>query len=247
MKHVRKSRCSKRNLAERMRYTVETEILAQLQSKSRAELQVLLERLIQQQPDIQPLVATLLKLPATGAGRACTLDPATISSQVTAAFSCAGRGWGAASHAAMELDRLSEIGDHCIKAGQWANAQAVYATIAEDILPSYEELEDEDQIAGVLDNCSAGLIACLEAQEALSPEDRLDEVQRKALLTSLFALWTFNASYVREESALSEVFARYTTASERALIEQWAQQDTQTGGLSRPARHLLEMLSSHRA
>lgn len=178
-----------------MRYTVETEILAQLQSKSRAELQVLLERLIRQQPDIQPLVATLLKLPATGsasvaspsgAGRACTLDPATISSQVTAAFSRAGRGWGAASHAAMELDRLSEIGDHFTEAGQWANAQAVYATIAEDILPSYEELEDEDQIAGVLDNCSAGLIACLEAQETLSSEDRLDEVQRKALLTSLF-------------------------------------------------------------
>jgi hypothetical protein len=100
-----------------MRYTRETEIREQLQTKSRAELQVLLERLIQQQPDIQPLLATLLKLPATGsdsapqppgAGRICTLDPGTIRSQVTTAFSHAGRGWGAASYAAMELVKTHE-------------------------------------------------------------------------------------------------------------------------------------------
>jgi hypothetical protein len=195
----------------------------------------------------------LLKLPAPGgssttqqpgAGRERTLDPATISSQVATAFSRAGRGWKAASHAALELDRLSEIGDYFTEVGQWANAQVVYATIADAILPSYEELEDEDQIAGVLENCSAGLIACLEVQESLSLQDRLDEEQRKALLTSLFALWQFDANYGRGESDLPEVLARSTTASERTLLEQWMRQDKQVGTESRQARHLLAALAA---
>lgn len=232
----------------------ETEILTQLQNMSRAELQVLLERLVRQQPDIWPLLVTLLKLPASesdssaqqpGAGRVCTLDSATISSQVTMAFDRAGRGWGAASLASTELYRLAEIGDHFSEVGQWANAQVVYATIAETILPSYEELEDEDQIAGVLESCSSGLMACLEVQESLPLQDRLDEEQRKALLTSLFALWQFDADYGSGsgESDLPEVLARFTTASERTLLEQWVRQDSQVGAQSRYARHLLEVLA----
>ena len=239
-----------------MTNTPGSEILEQLQNKSREELQVLQERLIQQQPDIKPLVGMLLKLPLTssvseiqkpGAGRERTIDPAAISSQVRAAFSHAGGGWGAASRAALELDRLSEIGDHFTEVGQWANAQVVYATIAEEILPSYEELEDEDQIAGVLENCIAGLIPCLEVQEDLPPEDQLDEAQRKALLTSLFALWKFDSSYGRDENDIPEVFARHVTASERAMIEQWVQQEMKAGEESWQTRHMrdfLEMLHS---
>jgi len=231
----------------------ETEILAQLQNMSRAELQVLLERLVRQQPDIWPLLITLLKLPASeseasaqqpGAGRACTLDSATISSQVTLAFDRAGRGWEAASFASTELYRLCEIGDHFTEAGQWANAQVVYATIAETILPSYEALEDEDQIAGVLENCSSGLMACLEVQESLPLLDRLDEAQRKALLASLFALWQFEADDGTGESDLPELLARFTTASERTQIEQWVRQGTQVNAESGYARHLLEVLAS---
>ncbi|HEY1353160.1 MAG TPA: hypothetical protein VGF67_26395 [Ktedonobacteraceae bacterium] len=236
-----------------MRYTRETEIREQLQTKSRAELQVLLERLIEQQPDIQPLIATLLKLPATdsasapqapGAGRICTLDPGTIRSQVTTAFSRAGGGWGAASHAAMELHRLAEIGDHFIEVGQWANAQIVFATIAAEILPSYEELEDEDQIAGVLEGCIDGLVACLEAQGDLALEERLEEAQRRALLTSLFALWQFDTEYGGGESVLPDVFAREMTDSEHALVEQWVRQTMQTGTESRQTRQMLEALAT---
>jgi hypothetical protein len=234
----------------------EADILAHIQKMSQAELQVLLERLVRQQPTIQPLLTTLLQVPATegaatgqqpGAGRVGTLDPATISSQVATVFSQAGRGWEAANYAALELNRLCEIGDRFSEAGQWANAQVVYATIADAILPSYEELEDEVQIAGVLENCSIGLIDCLEAQESLPLQDRLDEEQRKVLLTSLFALWQFDAEYGTGESDLPEVLARATTASERTLLKQWVQQDMQGGAGSRQARHLLDMLAEFSA
>jgi hypothetical protein len=142
------------------------------------------------------------------------------------------------------LDRLAEIGDHFIEAGQWANAQIVYATIAEEILPFYEELEDEDQIAGVLEGCIDGLVACLEAQGNVPPEERLDEAQRKTLLTSLFALWQFDTEYGRGESVLPNVFARETTASEHALIEQWIRQTIQAGTESRQTRQMLDALAT---
>jgi hypothetical protein len=52
-----------------------------------------------------------------------------------------------------------DIGDRFIEAGQWANAQVVYATVADAILPSYEELEEEDHLAGVLKGCIGGLLS----------------------------------------------------------------------------------------
>ena len=216
----------------------DSELLEQLQTKNREELLTLLEQLIQQQPDIQPLLRVLLKLSATrntpaeatpGAGRERTIDPANIRSQVAAAFSHAGNGWGAVTLAAMELDRLLEIGDRFTETGQWANAQVVYATIADQILPSYEELEDEDQLAGVLTNCIAGLLSCLEVQEDLSPEDQLEAEGRKALLTTLFALWKFSYNYGSEESDIPEVLANHITTNERTMIEQWVQKELKSG------------------
>src|SRR5581483_7711670 len=155
--------------------------------------------------------------------------------------------WGAASRAALELYRLSEIGDRFTETGQWANAQVVYSAIVEEILPSYEELEDEDQLAGVLENCSASLVACLEVQEDLPLEDQLDEAQRKALLTSLFALWTFDYNYGREESAIPEVLAHHITENERTMIEQWVQREMRSGedsGSTWQNRHLLDFLAT---
>jgi len=130
-----------------------------------------------------------------GAGRVRTVEPATIRSQVTAAFAQAGHAWGCSMHAATELYRVIAIGDRFAEAGQWTNAQIVYATVVDEILPSYEELEEEDQIAGVLGGCLGGLLSCLEAQKELQAEDRLEDADRQALLTSPFALWKHGCEY----------------------------------------------------
>jgi len=139
------------------------------------------------------------------------------------------------------LDRLFEIGDRFTETGQWANAQVVYATIADEILPSYEELEDEDQLAGVLNNCIAGLLSCLEVQEDLSPEDQLEAEGRKALLASLFALWKFSYNYGSEESDIPEVLANHVTANELAMLEQWVYKEMGSGGASDSAWHKRHM------
>lgn len=207
-------------------------LLRQLQEKSREELLELLKQLIQQQPTLEALIETLLKLPSVsnvlesqkpGKGGVRTLDPANIRSQVAAILSRAE--WGEANFTATELYRVSEIGDRFNVAGQWANVQAVYATIIEEILPVYEEVEDEDQIAGVLGDCIGELITCLEVQETLQPEDQLEEADRQALVTSLFAVWKFGYNSGIGTKDIIEALAQQTTQNERDLLEQWARQE----------------------
>src|SRR6266702_4409146 len=71
--------------------------------------------------------------------------------QLESALYYAGGGWRSAGLIANELSQLCEIGDGFADAGEWANAQAVYATITGEAIKRYEELEDEWQIAAIID------------------------------------------------------------------------------------------------
>ena len=86
-----------------------------------------------------------------------------------------GEGWGAASRVATELEQLYDIGKNFAEAGEWANAQVVYATVAEETVMQYEEVHDEGQVSWVLGKCAAGLVKCLEAQSALPQDEQLDK------------------------------------------------------------------------
>ena len=213
-------------------------LMGRLSEKSHEELLVLLEQLVQRQPDIEPLIELLIELPQVtttqqksrpGRGRERTLDPATIRSQVASAFYNAGRGWGAASRVASDLEQLYDIGKNFAEAGEWANAQVVYATVAEETIMQYEEVHDEGQISWVLGECAAGLVACLEAQSALPGSERLDAAEREALLTSLFDLWKFGYNYGGIEVHIPAAIAGNATAHERKSVEAWLRQDMMPG------------------
>src|SRR6266581_4842157 len=90
-------------------------LMARLSEKNHAELLVLLEELVQRQPDIEPLIEspltiTTLERSKPGKGRERTVDPSIGRSQVASAFYHAGEGWGAASRVAAELEQLYDIG-----------------------------------------------------------------------------------------------------------------------------------------
>ena len=213
-------------------------LMGRLSEKSHEELLVLLEQLVQRQPDIEPLIELLIELPLVtttqqksrpGRGRERTLDPATIRSQVASAFYNAGEGWGAASRVAADLEQLYDIGKNFAEAGEWANAQVVYATVAEETIMQYEEVHDEGQISWVLGKCAAGLVACLEAQSALPPSERLDAAEREALLTSLFDLWKFGYNYGGIEVHIPAAIADTATAQERKRVEAWLRQEMMPG------------------
>src|SRR5260370_11149237 len=178
--------------------------MGRLSEKSREELLAMLEQLVQRQPDIEPMVELLIELPLVtpaqeknrpGRGKERTLDPSTIRNQVASAFYHAGEGWGAASRVAAELEQLYDIGKSFAEAGEWANAQVMYATIAEETVMQYEEVHDEGQVSWVLGKCAAGLVECLEGQSTLPQDEQLDTEAREELLTALFDLCKFGYNY----------------------------------------------------
>jgi hypothetical protein len=193
-----------------------------------------------------PLTSSARAEHKAGVGRVRTLEPATIQAQIRAAIAQAGHAWGYSMLAATELYRILDIGDRFIEAGQWANAQVVYATVADAILPSYEELEEEDHLAGVLKGCIDGLLSCLEAQPELSVEEQLEEADRQALFTSLFALWKHGCEYGIEVDEIPQVLAQQATRDEQALMVQWVQKEKalhEVAGSTWLNRHLADFLA----
>jgi hypothetical protein len=220
------------------RFVLRTGLLGRLSEKSREELLALLEQLLQRQPDIAPLLEVLLELPLgstppgkqrPGRGREPTLDPATIESQVASAFYNAGDGWDAAGRIAPELDRLCDLGKSFAEAGQWANAQVVYAAVAEETMVQYEGVHDEGQIGWVLGACAAGLVACLEAQSVLPRSERLEALEREALLATLFDLWKFGNQYGGTEVGIPTAIAAQATVGERKRMEAALREELRPG------------------
>lgn len=216
-------------------------LVAPLSEKNHAELLALLEQLVQRQPDIEPLIELLMELPLAtttqerskpGKWRERTLDPSTVRSQVASAFYHAGEGWGAASQVAAELEQLYDIGQNFAEAGEWANAQVVYATVAEETVMQYEEIHDEGQIGWVLGKCAAGLAKCLEAQSALPQDEQLDTEdteEREELLTALFDLWKFGYNYGGIEVDVAAAMAESATEDERKMVESWLREEMRSG------------------
>jgi tetratricopeptide (TPR) repeat protein len=205
-------------------------LVARLSEKNHVELLALLEQLVLRQPDIEPLIELLMELPLAtttqersrpGKGRERTLDPSTVRSQVASAFYHAGEGWGAASRAAAELEQLYDIGQNFAEAGEWANAQVVYTTVAEETVMQYEEVHDEGQLSWVLGKCAAGLVKCLEVQSALPQDEQLDTEVREELLTALFDLWKFGSNYGGIEVDVAGAMAERVTEFERKMVESW--------------------------
>lgn len=214
------------------------DLVGRLSEKNHAELLALLEQLVQRQPDIEPLIELLMELPLAtttqersrpGKGRERTLDPSTVRSQVASAFYNAGEGWGAASRVATELEQLYDIGKNFAEAGEWANAQVVYATVAEETVMQYEEVHDEGQVSWVLGECAAGLVKCLEAQSALPQDEQLDTEGREELLTALFDLWKFGYNYGGIEVDVAGAMAESVTEYERRMVESWLREEMRSG------------------
>ncbi len=216
------------------RFVVRSRLMGRLDEKSREELLALLEQLVQRQPDIEPMIELLVELPLAapaqeknrpGRGKERTVDPSTISSQVDSAFYNAGEGWGAASRVASDLEELCDIGKSFAEAGEWANAQVVYATLAEETIMQYEGLHDEGEVSWIMGQCAAGLVACLTVQSTLPKREQLDAEDREELLATLFDLWKFGDNYGGIGVDIAGAIAGNGTAQERKKVEGWLREE----------------------
>jgi hypothetical protein len=211
----------------------ETAVLGRLRKKNHKELLFLVEQLLERKPDIQPLIELLIELPfpdagrdgkTSGKGNSRTLNLDSIRKQLKVALYSAGQGWKSANSIAEELRRLCGIGDDFAEAGEWANAQAVYAAITGETIARYEEVEDECQIAEVIDECTGGLALCLDTQRDLPEDERLSIVNREKLLISLFDIWNFGHDYGGISIDIEGTILLNVTEDERKMIEGWLQQ-----------------------
>ncbi len=215
----------------------EIALLGQLRKKNHEELLFLLEQLLERKPDIRPLLELLIELPFAGSnqqgikpgkGDRLTLNLSSIRKQLEAALHYAGRGWGYVGMIAAGLNQLCEIGDGFADGGEWANAQAVYTAITGEVIARYEELEDEWQIAAVIDDCTEGLALCLDAQRDLPEDERLSLARREELLTTLIDIWKFGQNYGGIDTDVEGTIVRNVTKDERKMLEKWLEQEIQS-------------------
>ena len=218
--------------------TSETGVLGRLSKKSREELLFLVEQLLERKPEIKPLIELLIELPfpnssqqerTPGKSNSLTLNFSSIRKQLEAALYYAGGGWRSANLIAHELSQLCEIGDGFADAGEWANAQAVYATITGEAITRYEELEDEWQIAATIDDCTEGLALCLDAQRDLQADEQLSVASREELLFALYNIWKFGQDYGGIDTDVVGTIIRNVTKDERKMVERWLQLEIQSG------------------
>jgi len=209
-------------------------LLERLRKKSHEESLCVVEQLLERKPDIGPLIELLIELPFPNAsqdgktpdrGNSRTLDLASVHKQIDAALRYSGGGYKSVFLMAEELSRLCGIGDDFAEAGEWANAQAVYAAITGEAIARYEELEDECQIAEVIDDCTDGLAICLDTQRDLPEDERLSDASREKLLTALFEIWKFEQDYGGINTNVVDTIVSNVTHDERKMVEGWLQQE----------------------
>jgi uncharacterized Zn finger protein len=176
-----------------------------LAGKSREDLVDLLEQLTKATPGLEREILRLAPIPvvippfAPGAGKAQTVDLAAIRRQVDRALApMLIDPWNHdydsydATPVAADLEKVRAIGDQYAEAGRWADAQAVYTTVAERAMAQHNESFDVNgEVMWVIDACEVGLLRVLEAQNALPANEQLSSKARHALLETAFRIWSF--------------------------------------------------------
>ena len=208
-----------------------------LNDKNREDLVALITEMVQRQPELENLVELLAALPSlnsTAVGQKTRqsqqVDPNNIRRQVKAAFRNGGNEWGAGRIIAEELSSIVELGDKFAGAGQWRNAQTIYATIAteatdEDVVG----IDEEGDIGVAVGDCAVGLANCLDAQPGLSGPEKLDGSERLELIKTLWDLWNYERNFGEFETDLAEVIAGNVTNEERRTVEGWVRQQMKPG------------------
>jgi hypothetical protein len=211
----------------------EKTVLGQLKKKKRDELLFIMEQLLERKPDIVPLMELLIALPSSPssqqekpseASNKRTFDIESIQKQVKTIINKALRGGRNSVYwAAAELGQMCDIGDDFADAGQWANAQAIYITVVRETLVDYEGLEDECQIAEVVDGCAGALVFCLDMQRELPENEQLDAASRKELLAALLNIWDFEHDYGGINVDIESAIIRNVRDNEGEMVAEWIQ------------------------
>lgn len=185
-----------------------------LDRRSKAELIVLIQRMLKRHPDLE----AVLELPIVAeAETAPPVNAELIRRRTRGAFAGLGyQGWEDAYDVAQQLLEVAEIGDDYAAVGRWEDAAAVYQIVMDETLDHYSIVRDEvGYLHEVVDRCTRGLGACLSATEEPS--------RREALLKALFSVYRWDLDFGGIEMAYSAqlVILRQATTEEKRQVAQW--------------------------
>jgi tetratricopeptide (TPR) repeat protein len=216
-------------------YAERPPVAALLAGKSREELAALIEEMVREAPELEDLLE--LPPPAAVALSAAPLDEAAVRRQFEDAIDRRGEddeddgtslwagGWFpnlGPSHDDAKLERLTELGQSCVRAGRWRDALVVFASLVEVVGGDLKlTFADGNALIDGLTAADEGLAAILDAQATAPVEQRLSPSDRARLLETAMALWEADAGVggYGVGEAVPEAIARNVDAAERAAIE----------------------------
>jgi hypothetical protein len=191
---------------------------AALERRSKGELVALVRRMVERYPDLEMLV----ELPT--AGSQAQVNAEAIRQQANAAFYGMGYDdWGAAYGIAQTLSSLVNLGDDYLARQDWRNAAVVYQPVIEAVLEHYGHVEDEGELAGVVNDCVAGLGQCLQAA--------VDPAFRETLLRALFGVYRWDVDFggIDMGYEATDFILDEATAEEKTQVAQWVREALPVG------------------
>ncbi|HEX9131519.1 MAG TPA: hypothetical protein VF844_04430, partial [Ktedonobacteraceae bacterium] len=184
-----------------------------LERQSKAQLITLVKQLLQKQPEVE----WQLTMPPLPCHKSVPIDAEEYRRQVDEAFRHAGREWDAVYGISSDLYSITEAAARFARQRDYTNAAAIYEVVAVRTLSHYLSYHDEDGALGrVVQNCVAGLGACLESE-------REDEALREQILEAMFAVYRFDVDHggfglTRD---IPPEFLQDATPEEKHLVAQW--------------------------
>lgn len=231
-------------------FVVQPTVAELLAGKSREELASMVEQIITAVPELDIMLD--LPDPATAPLSDAPVDERTIRKQIATALPEEGEDWDSRYENAPYYDeygegaygfggidtaimtRLTALGESYARANQWRNALSVYATIAEEVAPRLEEIQEflgesfyeydgEDELGPVLTQCDDALAAILDAQANLPEAERLTAEERTRLIEAIFAIWEadIEAGGLELSEAGPIAIGRFASTEERHAVGEW--------------------------
>jgi uncharacterized Zn finger protein len=218
-------------------FTTMEDLETSLDQRSKAELIVIVRRMLDRYPDLEQV----LELPVvTAAEDAPPVDTDFIRRQAGNAFGGAGYDdWAAAYDVAQRLLELVGIGDDYAEIERWDDAATVYQIVMEETLDGYGMVNDESgYLHDVVHQCVVGLEACLSATE--------DPDRREVLLEALFEVirWDVDFGGIDMGYRAPGVILEQATVEEKRQVARWVRDvlpDASSWGRERYGRFLLRL------
>ena len=199
------------------------DIKSALEQLSRDDLLALIQRMVQQHPDLAGLIVS--KQPAATRKPRAPFNAEVYRLQVEKIFYTTDRNtWGSEARAAEPLLHIVDIADEYVEQHDFTDAAALYEIIIRGILDNYDSFRwhaDEGQLDDVVENCVEGLSDCLRGLQD-------DITVRRQILQTLFDVYDFDTNLENDMPVMSDkvpaILVRSTTPEERRMIAKWVRE-----------------------